>query len=199
MIISPFLDVTTHNFEVYVTSDLWSPATGSANFTWYDWSGNRLNISVPTFAPVTVGALNTTRVLQTNTYDVLSGYDPANVILVMDVSVKGQMPNSNTTQTFTHTNWFHAVPLSQARLVDPGLSVSYSKETSKFTVKASKGVAAWVWLDYPAGAVLNFDSNTFWLLPGQEKEVGFMVKNDTTGGKWVSGVTIRSLWDNTVP
>lgn len=199
VIISPFLDVTTHNFEVYVTSDLWSPATGSANFTWYDWSGNRLNISAPTFALVTVGALNTTRVLQTNTYDVLSGYDPANVILVMDVSVKGQMPNSNTTQTFTHTNWFHTAPLSQARLVDPGLSVSYSKETSKFTVKASKGIAAWVWLDYPAGAVLNFDSNTFWLLPGQEKEVGFIVKNDTTGGKWVNGVTVRSLWDNMVP
>jgi len=138
-------------------------------------------------------------VLRTNTYDVLSGYDPANVILVMDVSVKGQMPNSNTSQTFTHTNWFHTAPLSQARLVDPGLSVSYSKETSKFTVKASKGIAAWVWLDYPTGAVLNFDSNTFWLLPGQEKEVGFVVKNDTTGGKWVSGVTVRSLWDNTVP
>ncbi|OCL07281.1 glycoside hydrolase family 2 protein [Glonium stellatum] len=199
VIISPFLEAETQNLEVYVTSDLWSPATGLANFTWYDWSGNRLNISTPTSAPVTVGALNTTRVLQANTSGVLSGYDAANAILVMDVFVEGQMPNSNVTQTFKHTNWFHAAPLSQAHLVDPGLSVSYSKTTSKFVVKASKGVAAWVWLDYPAGVVLNFDSNTFWLLAGQTKEIGYTVKNDTTGGQWVNEVTVQSLWDNTIP
>ncbi|OCK75304.1 glycoside hydrolase family 2 protein [Lepidopterella palustris CBS 459.81] len=199
VIISAFLNASTHDFEVYVTSDLWSSVTGSVNMTWYDWSGNRLNISTPTSTTVTVGALNTTRVLKTNTNEILSEYDLADVMLVMDVSVQGQLPNSNTTQPFTHKNWFHAAPLSQAHLVDPGLELDYSKTSSKFTVKATKGVAAWVWLDYPTGAVLNFDANSFWLLPGEEREVGFTVKSDTTNGKWISGVTVESLWDNTQP
>ncbi|KAF2189589.1 glycoside hydrolase family 2 protein [Zopfia rhizophila CBS 207.26] len=198
VIISPFFNVTTHDFEVWVISDLWSSISASAKMSWYDWSGKRLNISTSTSADVTVGAINATRVLFANTDDILSGFDPANVILVMEVTAQGKLPNSDKTQTFTHTNWFHTDRLSNAKLVDPGLELSYSSSISKFTVKATKGVAAWVWLDYPAGAVLNFDANAFWLMPGEMREVGYTVKNDTTEGKWVGGVMVRSLWDNTV-
>lgn len=199
VIVSPFLDVTTNNFEVWVISDLWSTVSASVNLVWYDWSGQRLSISTPTFIQAEVGAINGTRILSTNLNDILAGYDSSNAILVMEVSAQGTLPNSNRTQTFKHTNWFHADRLSRARIVDPGLELSYSKTTSKFIVKATKGVAAWVWLDYPSGAVLNFDANAFWLLPGQEREVGYKVKSDTTDGKWIEGVKVWSLWDNTTP
>lgn len=34
------------------------------------------------------------------------------------------------------------------------------------------------------------------MVSGKAREVGFKVKKDTTGGAWVEGVTVRSLWDN---
>jgi beta-mannosidase len=199
VIISPFYNVTTHDFEVWVISDLWSSISANVSMTWYDWSGNQLSISTPTSARVQVGAINGTKILDVNTDDVLSGHDLANVLLVLEVSATGSLPNSNTTQTFTHKNWFHASTLSSAHLVDPGLELSHDSSSSKFTVKATKGVAAWVWFDYPAGALLNFDANAFWLIPGEEREVGYKVKNDTTDGKWVNDVRVWSLWDNTTP
>ncbi|KAF2800922.1 glycoside hydrolase family 2 protein [Melanomma pulvis-pyrius CBS 109.77] len=198
VIISHFFNVTTHDFEVWVISDLWSSISGSVNMTWYNWSGKKLDIDRPTSADVQVGAINGTRILSSNTDDILTNYDPADVILVMEVSAQGSLPNSNKTQTFTHKNWFHADRLANAKLVDPGLQLSHSDSTLKFTVEATTGVAAWVWLDYPSGAVLNFDANAFWLLPGERREVGYTVKRDTTNGTWVQGVTVRSLWDNTV-
>lgn len=199
IIISPFFNRTTGDFEVYVTSDLWTSASGIADFAWYDWSGKPLEIDTPSSATFTVGAINTTLVLKANTNDILKGFDPTNVILVANVSAEGKLPNSDKQQTFMHENWFHPTSLASAKLVDPGLELSYSKETQKFTVSATKGVAAWVWLDYPEGAVLYFDENAFLLLPGQSKEIGYTVESDKTGGAWVDGVTVRSLWDNTTP
>lgn len=201
VIISPFFNRTTGDLSVYVTSDLWESATGSANFSWYDWSGNKLNISTPSSAEVNVGAINTTKVLQTNTFDVLNttGYAYSNVVMRMETEVQGQLPNSNETSTFRHENWFHASPLSSAALVDPGLELSYSNSTKNFSVTATTGVAAWVWLDYGDGAVLNFDSNGFWLLPNETREVSYTIKSDTTNGGWIDGVTVESLYNNTIP
>ena len=124
--------------------------------------------------------------------------DLANAVLYMNVSARGTLPNSPLKQTFNHENFFTAVPLSQASLVDPGLVLNYSNRTNNFTVLATTGVAAWTWLDYPAGALVNFDSNGFWLLPGRPREISVNVKSDSTGGKWLEDVTVESLWNNTV-
>ncbi|KAF2145191.1 glycoside hydrolase family 2 protein [Aplosporella prunicola CBS 121167] len=199
VIISPFFNSMTESLEVYVTSDLWSTATGTANFTWYDWSGNRLNVSTAPSASLTVGPLNTTLVLGANTNETLSGYDLANVILVCEVSVDAQLPNSNVTQTLTHQNWFHPTSLAESKLVDPKLTLSYSNTTNKFVVKATTGVAVWAWLDHPADVVLSFDENAFLLLPGQAKEVGYKIRSGSISDEWIDKVTVRSLWNNTVP
>lgn len=198
MIIAPYYNATTGDLEVYVTSDLWSPANGSATFQWYQWNGSPLtNVSTPTSLKFTVGALNATRVLATNTNDLTLNYQ--NAILHMTITAQGQLPNTAQTTTFTHANFFHALPLSQANLVDPGIKLSHSDTKKTFTVEATTGIAAWTWLDYPAGAVLNFDTNAFFLLPGQPKEIAYTVKSDTSGGKWTRGVTVESLWNNTLP
>ena len=200
VIIAPFYNTTTGDLEVYVTSDLWSPVSGIVTFGCYTWSGtpvtNLSSIIPATATPFTVGALNTTRVLALNTADL--ALDLTDLVLYMNLSATGPLPNTLTNRTFHHENFFSAVPLSKAQLVDPGLRLSYSNTTRNFTVQATSGVAAWVWLDYPAGAVVNFDSNGFWLLPGRAREVEVNVKSDGTDGKWVEGVSVGSLWNNTL-
>lgn len=82
--------------------------------------------------------------------------------------------------------------------MDPGIVLTYDNTTMNFTVEATTGVAVWTWLDYTTGALLNFEENGFLLLPGRPREVGFTLKSDSTGGEWVDGVTVESLWNNTL-
>lgn len=199
VIIAPYFDRATGNLSVWVSSDLWSPAQGKATFTWYDWKGTKLDIGTNTTSvDVSIGAINSTQVLQTFTTCLLAQYDPNDVLLRMEVEVESQLPSSNETQTFKNDNWFHPAALRTAKLVDPGLELSYDESSKNFSVTATKGVAAWVWLDYPAGAVLHFDSNGFWLAANETREVGYTVKSDTTGGKWIQGVTVGSMWNLTL-
>lgn len=198
VIIAPYYNETTGNLSVWVTSDLWSPAKGTAFFDWYDWSGNKLDVNTTSSVDFTVGAINSTQVLQTFTTDILKNYNASNAVLKMSVTASGQLPNTNTAREFKHENWFHASPLNTAALVDPGLELSFSNSTKNFTVTAASGVAAWVWLDYPDGLIGNFDSNAFWLGKNQSREVSFKLKSDTTGGDWVNGVTVQSMWNQTL-
>lgn len=197
VIISPFYDAATGDFEIYVTSDLWSTASGTANFQWYHWDGTPItNVSTPSSANFSVGALNTTRVLSANTENFR--LDFADVFLYINVTAHGHLPNTDHPTTFQHENFFHAVPLARANLVDPGITLRHSNATRKFTVEATTGVAAWTWLDYPAGTLLHFDANAFLLLPGRPREVGYTLKSDQSGGEWVDRVTVQSLWNNTL-
>lgn len=200
VIIAPYHNATTGNLSVWVTSDLWQAVDGTATFEWLDWSGDKLNVnaSTPAATNFTVGAINSTQVLQTFTTDVLRGHNSRNAVLKMSVSAEGKLPNTNVTRTFKHESWFHASPLKDAALVDPGLELDYSNSTGNFTVRATKGVAAWVWLEHGAGILGNFDSNAFWLGRGEKREVGFEVKKDDTDGRWVGEVTVQSLWNQTL-
>ncbi|KAF2765513.1 glycoside hydrolase [Teratosphaeria nubilosa] len=198
VIIAPYYNITTGNLSVWVTSDLWESVEGTATFEWYGWEGNKLPINTTSSVDFTVGAINSTQVLQGFTTELLKDYNITDVILYMFVTATGSTPNTNTTKTFTHQNFFHPSALKDAALVDPGLALYYSTMTQKFSVTATRGVAAWVWLDYPEGAVLNFESNGFWLLPGRTREVGYTVRSDTTDGKWKDGVTVQSIWNLTL-
>lgn len=230
IIISPFFAADTRLLEIYITSDLWSPASGTAFFTWYTWSGDPIPANIthtPTSADFVVGGLNTTRLLSLDLSssffgDGGGGWDPKNAILFLSLVATGSLPNSgNETTIFKHDNFFHPVPLSEAKLVDPGLVLSSSASSSssnddntttttssstsakdqyKFTIKATTGFAVWVWLEYPAapGLVGRFDDNAFLLRKGEEKEVVFRTVSGGEGG-WEDEVTVRSLWDNYVP
>jgi beta-mannosidase len=196
VIIASYWDYTLGNLTAYVTSDLWSTATGSATFTWYAYNGSVL--VDPSTVPFTVGALNTTQVFAGNTSSLPFSLQDA--VLKMNITATGKLPNAQEETEFQHEFFFHDLDLSTANLVDPSLELSYSKDTGNFTVEAKKGVAAWVWLDIPAGTLANFNENAFWLVPSDgPREISVTVKQDGSGGKWVDGVTARSLWDNTLP
>ncbi|SMR42887.1 unnamed protein product [Zymoseptoria tritici ST99CH_1E4] len=200
VIIAPYFNRTTGNLSVWATSDLWDSVQGKATLTWYDWSGTKLDVGSNTSSvDVTIGAINTTKIMDTNTTELLYGLDVNNAILRMEVEVEGKLPNSNASRTFKHENWFHPAPLKDARLVDPGLVYSFSfSDGGKIMVTATKGVAAWVWIDYPADVVMHFDKNAFWLLPNETVEIGFTVVSDETNGKWPADVTVQSLWNQTL-
>ncbi|KAL9101422.1 MAG: hypothetical protein Q9163_003314 [Psora crenata] len=197
VIVSPFFNTSTGDLEVYVTSDLWSPARGTANFEWYSWDGTPLiDIDTPTVG-FTVGGLNTTKVLATTLNNSILNYN--NAVLYMNVTAEGQLPNTNSMATFNHENFFHPGSLADSELVDPGIRMSYDKNTQNFTLEATSGIAVWTWLDNPAGTLLNFDANGFILLPGRPREVGYTLKYDDTGGEWINHVSLGSLYNNTLP
>ena len=196
IIITPFFNVTTGDFEIYVTSDLWTPAKGTANFQWHHWDGSPITgISTPS-VDFAVGGLNTTLVYSATLNNRILHFN--NALLYMSMTATGQLPNTDTTRAFFHENFFHPASLADAKLVDPGLQLRYDGSRKSFTVEATKGIAIWTWLDYPAGAVLHFDWNGGLLLPGRPREVGYTAVSDSTNGKWVNVVTVESLYDNTL-
>ncbi|OOF98837.1 glycoside hydrolase family 2 protein [Aspergillus carbonarius ITEM 5010] len=199
VIVSPFWNYTTGSLEVYVTSDLWSPATGTVNLTWLDLSGHPIagNVGTPESVSFTVGPLNTTRIYGTNVQS-LGLPDTKNAILMLSLSAYGRLPNSAQATTFSHKDHFTPAFPKDVAIVEPGLKLEYNAKTQTFAVEATSGVSLYTWLDYPAGVVGYFEENSFALAPGEKKEIGFTVQEDTTDGAWVRNVTVQSLWDQKV-
>ena len=199
VIIAPLYNITDSMLSIYATSDLWTPTSGTASMTWLSWAGDPLpnNAGFPTDQiPFTVDAINSTSLFSTNVSTL--SIDPASSILVMNLTSTGSLPNTNTTITFSHSNYFHPSSLADAHLVDPGLTLQHDNATSSFIVEATKGVSVWTWLDYPAGALVRFEDNGFLVRKGESKRVGYEVVSDGTGGEWVDGVTVGGLWGNKV-
>ncbi|KAI2794568.1 Beta-mannosidase A [Penicillium oxalicum] len=198
IIVSSFWNYTTGDLSVWVTSDLWEQAKGTVNFTWVDMSGKPIakNAGTPQSQPFTVGGLNTTKVYETKASK-LEIPDPQNAILILSMSAKGRMPNTQNTTTFTHREKATLVWPNQIALVDPKIELKHDSPNNTFVLEARNGIALYTWLDHPPGVVGFFDDNAFTLVPGERKTVHFTVQKDDTGGKWRESVTVRSLWDQT--
>ncbi|KAF1991404.1 glycoside hydrolase family 2 protein [Aulographum hederae CBS 113979] len=204
VIISPFYDAETGLLEVYVTSDLWSPVSGTANLTWMDWSGDRktdvdsddsgADLDLENI-PFTIGPLNTTKIYSRTLHPALE-----NTLLKMSLSAQGTLPNADLTilTPFTHENWFHPTPLSVAALVDPGLRVRIGSRNT-FIIEATRGVAAYVWLEHPQGVRGVWSQNGFWLERGGRRAIVFREEGGGVGGEWMGEVKVWSLWDNGTP
>ncbi|KAL5342765.1 glycoside hydrolase superfamily [Aspergillus crustosus] len=196
VIVSPFFNYTTGDLEIYVTSDLWEAAIGTVSLKWLTLSGEPItsNAGTPSTLSFGVGAINATNVYSTNIHD-LNLPDLKHSILMVSVSSQGHLPNTEEVITFTHENYFTPAFPNDLAIIDPQLSLSYDLDTETFTVEAKSGISLYTWLDYPAGLVGYFEQNAFILVPGQKKEVRFVVQQDTLGGEWQRDVTVTSLWD----
>ncbi|EHA19764.1 hypothetical protein ASPNIDRAFT_138876 [Aspergillus niger ATCC 1015] len=199
VIVSPFWNYTTGSLDVYVTSDLWSPAAGTVDLTWLDLSGRPIagNAGTPKSVPFTVGGLNSTRIYGTNVSS-LGLPDTKDAVLILSLSAHGRLPNSDRTTNLTHENYATLSWPKDLKIVDPGLKLGYSSKKTTVTVEATSGVSLYTWLDYPEGVVGYFEENAFVLAPGEKKEIGFTVLDDTTNGAWVRNITVQSLWDQKV-
>ncbi|KAL4896133.1 beta-mannosidase A [Aspergillus ambiguus] len=198
IIVSPFWNYTTDHLDVYVTSDLWEPVSGTVDLTWMNLAGKPIarNAGTPTSISFAVGALNTTKIYSMSIGNATL-VDPKNSILILSVRAEGRLPNSNEKRTLTHQNYFTPAFPKDLTLVDPHLVLHHNANAQTFTVEARSGVSLYTWLDYPAGVLGYFEDNGFVLIPGKKREIRFIVQEDRTGGKWAQEVTVQSLWDQT--
>ncbi|KAJ7244378.1 glycoside hydrolase family 2 protein [Mycena haematopus] len=200
------------DLQIWVTSDAPTPVSGTVSYSWVTYAGTAITVgtlSAGTIS-VSVGAVNSTRVGALD-YPSLSGalagsgVDATDALLQLSVSVSAEAGRT----TYTHSAVFHPATLAQAALRDPGLvlktpktptSNSAARGTYTWTVSAPTAVAAFVWLDVSTNAVTGYWSeNGFWLKKGESRSVVFTVWEDWSGGRWVEGVSVRSVWDNTLP
>lgn len=207
VIVYPYWNRTTSELQVWVTSDLMTSVSGTVSYSWVDWNGNPLSLGVnatnattsspygnrtqptsPSTVSFTVGAINTTEVLRYPS--VSSTLSDANVNMT-----NALLMLSVTTGSYTHSSVFHPANLADVKLPDPGLQLATSG--THFKVTATKAVAAWVWLDYDSNDVKGYWSdNGFWLNKGESKSITFTVFSDSTGGRWVDGISVRSVYNN---
>jgi beta-mannosidase len=85
--IYPFWTPDNETFEVVVTSDRWEAVEGSAQLTWYDWSGKVLNTSTYDF---TVPTLNNSLILQTVGLDSIlpAGHNATDVWMLLNLTAQ---------------------------------------------------------------------------------------------------------------
>jgi beta-mannosidase len=187
VIIAPYVNVSeSKDIDLYVTSDLWDEAKGQATYVWLDWSGEE--VSSPSTVEFQIGSINSTKIAHIPEKDIPQ--DKENAVLTMEVEVTGTRPNSKEKETFKHTNYYHPVPLKDAKLKDPKIEVKYDSHSNEFVV-SSEAVAPWTWLDLPDGVHGYFSDNAFLLTPGNEKRLSF--SHDV--GDWSSNVTVLSIYD----
>ncbi|KAJ7167232.1 glycoside hydrolase family 2 protein [Mycena crocata] len=194
--------------QVWVTSDLFTPISATVSYAWVDYAGNAISVGGSAGSngstQVDVGAVSAVEAVGLRYADLAGaiaagGADVRDALLLLSVSAKAEGT------TYTHTAVFHPALLAEAALRDPGLVLtraksSGGKKTFTFSVKATTAVAAWVWLDVATTAVTGYwSANGFWLQKGEARDVVFTVWDDWSGGKWVAGVSVRSVWDNTLP
>ncbi|KAJ7224013.1 glycoside hydrolase family 2 protein [Mycena haematopus] len=172
--IYPFWTPDNQTLEVIVTSDRWDVVEGSAQLTWYDWSGNMLNTSAHAFS---VPTLNNSLISRTLGLDSIlpAGQNATDVWMLLNLTA--QVDN----KTVTNEQYFTPVSLVNASLVDPQIQIS-SSENLTFALSAKGGVAPWTWLDHPAGTVGVFVDNTtglpsngFYLVPGIDRTLKFLL------------------------
>lgn len=196
VIVAPYWNSSTGDLNITVTSDLWETVSGTVNMKWYNLKGNSIpkNAGMPTSVPFNVGPLNITDIVTTNVNKLLIS-DLNDAVLILSVSATGHLPNSNTLTHFSHENYFTPVYPNEMKLVEPGVKLSYDDHLGKFVVEATQGVSLYTWLNYPAGIVGYFDENSFTLIPGQPKTVGFKIQKDLLSKDLISNFTVQSIWD----
>lgn len=196
VIVAPFWNRTTGQLNVTVISDLWESVSGNISLRWYDLRGRDIpgNAGVPTSVQFSVGPLNTTDIINTD-METMKIVDEKNCILIMTLNAEGHRPNSEEATMFRHENYFLPAYPSEAKIIDPKLSWHYDEESQKFKIQANKGVALYTWFEHPRGTLGHFSENNFVLLPHQTKEIEFHMADDKTGGNWLDGVSVQSLWD----
>ncbi|KAG2154454.1 glycoside hydrolase family 2 protein [Suillus bovinus] len=198
VIINPFWFPGNESLTILATSDRWETVTGTAQLTWYDWSGNAIS-SMTT--PFSIPTLNNSLIYKGIGLNSIlpSGYNAKDVWLLMNVTATAD------NKLVTSESYFTPVSLAYANLIDPHIAV-IAGENYTFTLSAKGGVGAWTWLDHPSGTVGYFlnpttglPSNGYYLIPGIDRTVQFISNMElaTDRSPDPADFVVRSLWNNT--
>ncbi|KAI9603876.1 hypothetical protein H4Q26_003482 [Puccinia striiformis f. sp. tritici PST-130] len=135
VIITPIYHVKNETLDIYVTSDLWEDARGTAQLSWYDFAGHQLSKASKEFI---VGPLNSTRLLRTSGLSAIvpNGHPPHDAWLHLTL----------TTNDGKHANeqFFHPVKLKDCLLRPTKVSSRAIGHNQISLQVAHGGVAAWV-------------------------------------------------------
>ncbi|KAJ6480152.1 family 2 glycoside hydrolase [Mycena sanguinolenta] len=199
----------TSDLQVWFISDVFTPVSGTVSYSWVNYAGAPITVGALSAGnvSVTVGAVNSTQVTELH-YPHLNSALAGNEANATDALLQLSVSAKAGSTTYTHSAVFHPATLAQAALRDPGLVLkapaapkgnSAPGSTYTWTVSAPTAVAAFVWLDVSTNAITGYWSdNGFWLKQGENRSVVFTAWEDWSEGKWVEGVTVRSVWDNTL-
>ncbi|TQS32565.1 hypothetical protein Golomagni_07116, partial [Golovinomyces magnicellulatus] len=119
VIVSPFWKAEEGELELWVTSDLWEKISGTVSLSWIDTKGkpSHGNGGLKPSIDFSVGALNSTRILKTNAKDwKLANKNDA--ILLLSLTTKAHLPNSQKEQTFKHDTHFTPVWPKDVKFTD---------------------------------------------------------------------------------
>ncbi|EPQ57141.1 glycoside hydrolase [Gloeophyllum trabeum ATCC 11539] len=198
VIVSSFWTPENETLDVMVTSDRWTDVSGTAQLTWFDWSGKELNSTSYDF---TVPSLNNTVLLSaTGLSNILPAGSQVNDVFLW-MNLTAQLDN----QTVTNEQYFTPASLADATLVDPKIRVT-AHDNYTFELSAQGGAAPWTWIDHPAGTVGHFvDSatglplNGFYLIPGRDRTVQFLLNPALSKSQKPdpAAFVVRSVWNNT--
>ncbi|TBU26640.1 glycoside hydrolase [Dichomitus squalens] len=196
--IYPFWYAGNETLDVLVTSDRWETVNGTAQLTWYDWSGNALNSSS---VPFEVPTLNNSLIYSASGLNAIlpSGKNASDVFLLLNVTA------AVDNKTVTQESYFTPGSLASANLVDPAIELT-SGDNLTFTLSAKGGVAAFAWLDHPSGTVGYFQDNStglpangFYLVPGIDRILKFIPNPSLSkvADPDPADFVVRSVWNNT--
>ena len=108
--IYPFWTPENQTLDVLVTSDRWETVKGTAQLTWYDWSGNQLHTSTRKFS---VPSLNNSRIFNVSGLKNIlpKGTDATNAWLLLNVTAKTDIGIVSTEQyvSTAHRNMIHRI------------------------------------------------------------------------------------------
>lgn len=100
--IYPFWTSENQTLDVLVTSDRWETVNGTAQLTWYDWSGKQLNTSVQNFSVPTLN--NSLAFGATGLRNILpAGAEMTNAWLLMNVTAETDLGTVSTEQYVSAT------------------------------------------------------------------------------------------------
>lgn len=198
VVINPFWFPGNESLTILATSDRWETVDGTAQLTWYDWSGNAIS-SMTT--PFSIPTLNNSLIYEGIGLDAILpfGYNTKDVWLLMNVTATVE------NKLVTSESYFTPVSLAYSNLVDPQIAVIAS-DNYTFTLSAKGGVGAWTWLDHPSGSVGYFldpatglPSNGYYLIPGIDRTVQFIssIELATVQSPDPADFVVRSIWNNT--
>jgi len=202
VIISPIFYQDNSTLDIFVTSDLWQGVAGSAEWTWYDFSGQRL--AETTKKRFTVGRLNSTQLYHgMGLGEIVPGGRAAN-----DAWLHLRLRTDDG--RYTNEQFFHPLPLKDCLLRPTKVRAQPIGHNQVSIQVVDGGVAAWVNVEHPTGVRGYFrdmdsglPSNDFFLRPAETRRLEFVLKGTDAPGSpadnaknLASKILVRTLWDN---
>ncbi|WAR56586.1 hypothetical protein PtB15_7B435 [Puccinia triticina] len=200
VVISPIFHQTNNTLDIYVTSDLWQPVEGTAQWTWYDFTGQQL--SDTTTKSFSVEPIHSTQLYHAGGLSemVPSGHAPNNAWMHLTLTTSDGK--------YTNEQFFHPVELKDCQLQPTKVETRPIGHNQVSVEVASGGVALWVNVEHPPGVRGYFKdmetglpSNAFFLRPKETRRLEFVLKgkdsdHDGLAKNLASRMIVRTLWDN---